>query len=202
MQREKKHWYDGAFYEKFIVPHQEKVYKMAAEYIGRTGSVLDVACATGGFSFIAANLADKVTGIDLSSKNIREADKIRRNKKIGNVDFVHGNALELNKISNGGFNWAFISYALHEMPPEIRIDVLKSMKSVSDKLIIVDYSIPQPLDLRGISNYLAEFFAGPDHFSGFVNYYRNGGLEPIVEKSGLKIKHNKTIDHFKFIVAE
>ncbi len=183
-----RHWYDGMFYHKFINPHQQKMYSLVESMMGRGCTVLDVACATGGFEFRFADKCRKIVGIDLSEKNISTAETLLKESGRKNIEFIHGNALEIGSLINEQFEFSFISYALHEMPPGIRLEVIKQMMSVSDKVMFADYQVPQPNMGTGAFNFVVEFFAGWHHFLNYRDYVKVGGIKYYIEKSGLKIK--------------
>ena len=72
----KKHWYDGIFYDKVIAPNQDKAFRVAKDMMNKQSSVIDVGCGTGRLSFQLADKCKKVDGIDLSEKNIGVAKRI------------------------------------------------------------------------------------------------------------------------------
>jgi ubiquinone/menaquinone biosynthesis C-methylase UbiE len=185
------HWYDGWFYDKFIAPNQKQYFLDALRMIDKGSTVLDVACGTGDFTMLAADKASHVTGIDLSIRNIRTAKDKLEKKDLDNVQFIHGNALELSKIFKNKFDYTFISFALHEMSPDIREAVFSEMVAVSDKLIIAEFAVDMAVNMTGMVSRAAEFFAGFDHFTNFLNFRRNGATSGLIEKHGLSILKHK-----------
>jgi ubiquinone/menaquinone biosynthesis C-methylase UbiE len=186
------HWYDGWFYDKFIAPNQKQYFLDALRMIDKNSSVLDVACGTGDFTMLAASKASYVTGIDLSIRNIKTAKEKLQKKNLDNVQFLHGNALELSKLFTKRFDYSFISFALHEMSQEIREAVFSEMIAVSNKVIIAEFAVDMAVNMTGMVSRAAEFFAGFDHFSNFLNFRRNGATNGLIEKHGLSvIKHKK-----------
>lgn len=48
---DKKHWYDGKFYDKFIAPNQDKIFEQIIKIIAKDTLILDVGCGTGRLAF-------------------------------------------------------------------------------------------------------------------------------------------------------
>ena len=47
MQFDKKHWYDGWFYDKLIAPNQDTMFAIISSLIVDNSSVVDIGCGTG-----------------------------------------------------------------------------------------------------------------------------------------------------------
>ena len=128
------------FYDLFTMPIsriRDKVVDMAeAEKRSR---VLDVCTGTGKQAFAFAKRGYNVVGIDLSPDMLKVAE---RKNKYENVRFEAADATKL-PFNDNSFDVSCISFALHDMPHEIRHEVLDEMKRVSQRLVIVDYHIPQ-----------------------------------------------------------
>ncbi len=186
--KDKIHYYDGVIYDKFIAPNQDLMFRIFKTIIDKNSAVLDVGTGTGRLPFQLANHCDFVLGVDLSSRNIRLAEKKRKKLKVENVKFIHGSILEMEKYTDRHFDYAVTSYVLHEMPFELRIEALKKMREIADKIIIGDYRVPVPNNFHGWSVRVIEFFAGADHFKNFLNFVKNGGIPALAERSGLKIE--------------
>ena len=189
MTGDKKHWYDGWFYDKLIAPNQDKLFGQIKNIISKESNVLDVGCGTGRLALQLSSHCKSVTGIDLSSKNIILAKTNLNNGNYNNVEFIHSSASDLINMSENKFDYAIITYVIHEMPENERVTVLKSMKAVADKIIIGDYITPTPKTLWGKINVVVEFLAGSDHYNNFKNYVKNGGLKYLVKKAELNIVH-------------
>jgi len=186
------HWYDGWFYDKFIAPNQKQYFLDALRMIDKDSTVLDVACGTGDFTMLAAKKAREVTGIDLSRRNIQTANAKLQNNDLTNVRFIHGNAMELSNTFKERFNYSFISFALHEMPYNVRETVFSEMVAISEKVIVAEFAVDMAINYTGMVSRVAEFFAGFDHFKNFLNFRRNGATNELLQKNGLSIiKHKK-----------
>lgn len=195
MDEKKKlnHWYHGVIYEKFITPAQMPVYDGIIDMIDEGASVLDIGCGTGGMTLPASIKAGKVTGIDLSPANITQAEKQLSRNGFNNVNFIQGSATELTKIVNYNYDYAVVSFIIHELDPPVRDQVIEQIKAVSGKLIIAEYRQPQPKSIFGAAMYIAEFFAGVEHFKNFRNFMAAGGAPAFLKKHGYKIEEEKLL---------
>jgi demethylmenaquinone methyltransferase/2-methoxy-6-polyprenyl-1,4-benzoquinol methylase len=101
--------------------------------------ILDVCTGTGTQAFAFAKRGYEVMGIDLSEEMLRVANK---KSKYENVRFMVADAAKM-PFENDYFDCACISFGLHDMPHEVRHQVLDEMKRVSRKIIVVDYQIPK-----------------------------------------------------------
>ncbi len=98
----------------------------------------DVCTGTGTQAFAFAKRGYEVVGIDLSEEMLRMAKK----NKYENVWFVVADATKM-PFEPDYFDFACISFGLHDMPHEVRHQVLDEMRRVSEKIIVVDYHIPK-----------------------------------------------------------
>ena len=183
----KHHWYDGKFYDKFIAPNQDSITRIIGSMIGENCRLVDIGCGTGRMILKLADKCERLVGVDLSMKNISVAlSKLNQANK-NNLEFIHGNAGDLSGQIKERFDFATLSYVIHEMPEEERIQVLNEAKKIADKLIIADYLVPVPPGIWKLVNQLVEFFAGKDHFKNYKNFKTNGGLTGLIAKTGLTI---------------
>jgi len=200
--KDKFHWYDGWLYDKFIAPNQDATFRIMQTMMDKDATIIDVGCGTGRFVFQVAKHFNSVVGIDLSSRNIKLANTILSQSKQTNISFVHGDAENLMKHFDKKFDYSTISYVIHEMPIEVRIKILKTLKEVSDEIIIGDYFVPQPFNQRGLSNKIAEVLAGKDHFSNFISFVKNGGLPGLIEEAGMSIVQQKQGVHGTSLIVK
>ena len=184
---DKIHWYDGIFYDRIIAPNQDKMFSIIKNLVHDGSSVIDVGCGTGRLCFQLADKCCKVTGVDLSSKNISVANNILSGKNFSNVNFIHTDASALTKQFDGKYDYSIITYAIHEMPPEERVAVINQLKLLSDKIIIGEYAIQKKSKMWNIVNELVEFSAGKDHYKNYKLFLRSGGVNSLVKQCGLKI---------------
>jgi len=120
-------------------------------------SILDVATGTGSLAIELSNSAEKVVGIDLSSKMLDIAEKKRRND---NLTFLQMDACRM-KFDDEEFDLVTISLGLHDMPLEIRTLVLEEVKRVlkkDGKLFILEYDLPKNNLLGSLSSHLINIY--------------------------------------------
>lgn len=108
----------------------------------RNGSkILDVATGTGKQAFAFAKSGHVVDGIDLSEDMLKVAN---RKNKYENSTFQVADATHL-PFGNKHFDVSCISFALHDMPFNIREKVLEEMVRVTKRegmIVVVDYALP------------------------------------------------------------
>lgn len=180
---DKKHWYDGFFYSTFIDSGGSKLRRKISNLIPKGSNVLDVACGTGALVFQLAEKCERVIGVELSRKMIEFA---KGRNEFDNVLFYHMSGAGLSKkFKKDEFDYAIISFALHEMKPEDRIKVLKSMKRVAKNLIIVDFSAPLPSGFHSNMIRLVEFLAGKEHYNNHKSFIKLGGVKHLLKKAGI-----------------
>ena len=154
--------------------------------LNQTVTVIDVGCGTGRFSFKVADKVDKVVGLDLSKKNIDKANQILSKKNNSKISFHHTNLSTLIS-QNHHFDYAVMTYVIHEVNPSERIALLKEMSQIADKIIIGDYLVPVKRGFWSLLNEVVEFLAGNEHYSNFKHFVANNGLAGLVDNAGLKI---------------
>ncbi|NMX21695.1 hypothetical protein C5S30_04530 [ANME-1 cluster archaeon GoMg4] len=101
--------------------------------------ILDVCTGTGTQAFAFARRNYEVVGLDLTREMLKIAEK---KNKFENVQFVVADATKI-PFEPDYFDFACISFGLHDMPHEVRRHVLDEMRRVSKKIIVVDYHIPK-----------------------------------------------------------
>lgn len=184
---DKKHWYDGKFYDRLIAPNQDKLFEQIKEIIKDNSKVLDVGCGTGRLAFQLSEKCEMIVGLDLSSTNISVADTNLKINPKPNISFVHGDVKKIKREYDDKFDYAVLTYVIHEMPENERIKVLTDIKAVADKIIIGDYIVPTPKSLMGLLNIFVEYFAGKEHYRNFKTYVENGGIKYLIKESNLAI---------------
>lgn len=189
MPRNKIHWYDGRFYDTVIAPHQDKLFGQIKTLLEPGKSVIDIGCGTGRLAFALAANSKSITGIDLSKRNIRQASKTLGRQPEPNVTFLHTSVKELIEKDTHHFDYAIMTYVIHEVAEKERIGLLRDIAQIADRIIIGDYWVPAPGRFDSAFTRLIEFVAGPDHFRNFKNYVRLGGIEYLARGAGLRIEH-------------
>lgn len=187
MIKDKKHWYDGKFYDKLIAPNLYNMFNVISNLIEDGSNVIDIGCGTGWFCLNISKKCKEVTGVDLSSKNIKIAESKLKKQNLSNVNFIHCDANTISKTINKKFDYAVMTYMIHELEPDERITVLNNAKEIAEKIIIGDYLTPQPKNFMGLINLIVEFFAGKNHFKNYRSFQKEGGLKILAKKNNLKI---------------
>ena len=182
----KNHWYDGWFYDKMIAPNQDRIFREIKKVIKPNSTIIDVGCGTGRFSFSVADKVKSVTGIDLSSKNIETANQTLQKNPNNKISFLHTNLANLIS-QNHHYDYAVMTYVIHEVNPGERIALLKEMAQIADKIIIGDYLVPVNKGFWSVLNIIVEYLAGKEHYNNFKDFAANGGLFRLTENAGLKI---------------
>lgn len=181
---DKKHWYDGRFYETFIAPNQDRTFRTIKNLINKGSSVIDAGCGTGRLAdFLIDNVSD-YTGIDPSSKNIRTAQSLRKHYS---VSYFNTDIISFLKSAGRSFDYAVISYVIHEIDPAVRISVLKTLAEYSNNIIVADYACPPPGIVMKLMNEMVEYAAGREHYSNYKNFMRTGGVINLAGNAGLEI---------------
>ena len=183
----KDHWYDGWFYDKFIAPNQDRLFGQIKDLIEPNSNIIDVGCGTGRFSFSVSDKCKSVLGIDLSTRNIERANLILAENPNDKISFQHKN---ISAIISGGkehFDYAVMTFVIHEVDEEKRVNLLKEIAQVADKIIIGDYLVPKPKGFWSGLNEIVEFVAGSEHYRNYKNYSANGGIYYLANKAGFKI---------------
>ena len=149
--------------------------------------VLDVCCATGDQVIHYARRGIIASGIDLSSGMIKLAEKNKRSQDLENGSFQIADARNL-PFKDSFFDYASISFALHEKERTARDKIITEMKRVVKKrgtLIFIDFQVPLPSNLYIYLVKAIEFMAGRKHYRCFRDYVKQGGLTEILKKNQL-----------------
>ena len=187
MAEDKYHWYDGWLYDRIIAPNQDKLFGQIKNLIEPQSTIIDVGCGTGRLEFTLADKSKSVLGIDLSKRNIDRANLSLLQHPDVKISFQHNNLSDI--ISNGKvhFDFAILTYVIHEINSEERVNLLVDIAQVSDKIIVGDYLVPKPEGFGGFLSESIEFIAGKEHYKNYKSYMANGGLRYLADKAGLKI---------------
>jgi SAM-dependent methyltransferase len=187
MTQNKYHWYDGWFYDIFIAPNQDQLFGRIRDLINDETRVIDIGCGTGRLEFDLAKKCKFVLGIDLSERNINRANlKLLRNPD-SKISFQNNNIRDIINEEPPHFDYAVMTYVIHEVNAEERIELLSDIAQVADKIIIGDYLVPGPKGFGGFLSEVIEFIAGKEHYRNFKSYMADGGIKYLADKAGLMI---------------
>jgi SAM-dependent methyltransferase len=187
MTENKNHWYDGLFYDLFIAPHQDQVFAQVKEILAEGSTLLDVGCGTGRLASQLLDKCDRIVIIDPSERNIDIARKKLAEVPAEKLLIEHADALEFILKNDFHFDFAIVSYVLHEIREEERDVLLWGLSGVADKIIIVEYLVPQPRNYCGLLNELVEYAAGTEHYGNFKSFVKGNGIAGLLEKVPLKV---------------
>lgn len=187
MNINKNHWYDGWFYDTFIAPNQDALFKKIKEIVEPDSSIIDVGCGTGRFAFSITDKCRLITGIDLSKRNIDRAKLNLLKNPHDKISFEHKSTYQIILEGKEHFDYAVLTYVIHEITGKQRINLLNEISQIADKIIIGDYLVPKPRGFWSVLNEIVEFAAGGEHYRNYKNYVNEGGIKAIAAKAGLKI---------------
>ncbi len=149
-------------------------------------SILDVCTGTGEIALRCARQGAEVTGIDVTPAMLNRA---RRKKGDLPVRFQLMDAREL-AFPDASFDRAVLSFALHDMPRRVRLEVLREAARVArERLIILDYDFPRRRLLGPLLVWLVDLFESA-YFKGFTReptsaLLREAGLESVCVRKAL-----------------
>ncbi len=184
------------FYDLIAFPlHgiRKKVVRLSGAKEGDT--VLDVCTGTGSQAIAFGRIGCRVTGVDLSPDMLRIAES--KNARSG-VEFRIADATNL-PFQNKQFHIASISLALHDMPREVRPLVLKEMERVSEKVIVVDYYIPEQRFERCMHVSFTALYE-----LGYYRDFARQNLKELIGQCGLAVNSEgyALINYIKIFVCE
>ena len=149
---------------------------------------IDICCGTGALALHCAGMGVTAAGIDMDPRVIEIADGKRRRRGLANASFQVANALNL-PFEDGFFDFASISMSLHEIESAERDIIVSEMKRVvkaDGALILIDYKVPLPFIPSSYTSRVVELVAGREHNRYFQDYMRQGGLDGLLDKHGLR----------------
>lgn len=187
MANDKYHWYDGWFYDRIIAPNQDKLFGQIKDLVTPQSTIIDIGCGTGRLEFALTDKCKSLLGIDLSKRNIDRANRSLLKHPDPKISFQHSNIGEIINSNKKKFEFAILTYVIHEVNEEERINLLKEISLSADKIIIGDYLVPRPDGFGGFLSESIEFLAGKEHYRNYKSYMANGGIHYLADKAGLKI---------------
>lgn len=185
LANDKSLFYYGWLYHKLFDRELGAAREVAVDLVTKGSSVLDIACGTGQLCLaLKAQKNCRVTGIDLSLRQLRFAEKSDSNHEI---TFIHMDATNLVSIEDHSFDYATMLFLMHELTREQQVRVLMEASRVADKIIVIDSVVPLPKNLSGRGIRFVEATFGRDHNRNFKSFLANGGINGILEHSGLPL---------------
>ena len=177
-------------YETLVDPLLRDLRKFTPEFshMKAGDKVIDVCCGTGAQVLEYGRHGIIATGIDSSQDMLKIATRNRMRQKAVNVSFQLADAANL-PFPDGYFDYATVSFGLHDKEKPIRYQIIFEMKRVvkqNGALILVDFQVPLPMNAWAVFARVIEFLAGGSHYRGFKDYLANGGLDDILKYHALR----------------
>jgi SAM-dependent methyltransferase len=198
MTKNKDHWYDGWFYDRVIAPNQDRLFAQVKDLINSQSTVIDVGCGTGRLAFALGNHCESVLGVDLSKRNIERAKVMLQREPNTKISFLHSNVSNARKEGDKPFDYAILTYVIHEVNKEERIVLLNDISRIADRIIIGDYRFPRPDGFPGFMSKTIEYLAGREHYKNYRTYMADGGIHHLARESGLhlitEVKSRRSVD--------
>jgi ubiquinone/menaquinone biosynthesis C-methylase UbiE len=157
--------------------------------------VIDICCGTGAQVLEYGHHGIFATGIDTDLGMLKIATKTRMRQKAINVSFQLADATKL-PFTDGFFDYASISLALHDKEEHIRYQIISEMKRVTREdgaLILIDFHVPLPANVWSLIARAIEYFVGGTHYQSFKKYIANNGLEGIIKNHSLREKDRTSL---------
>ena len=154
---------------------------------GKGSTVLDVATGTGQQAFAFAKRGHDVIGVDLTESMLEIA---RKNNKGGLVKFETADATLL-RFETNSFDVSCISFALHDIPLNIREKVLQEMVRVTKPngiIVIVDYDLPSNKISRALIYHFITLYEG-EYYKKFIV----SDLDSLLRKIGINVTERVSI---------
>jgi ubiquinone/menaquinone biosynthesis C-methylase UbiE len=177
-------------YENLIDPLFRDVRKFIPGFSGMKAGdkVLDVCCGTGAQVFEYGRRGIEAAGIDLDPNMISTAVKNKTRLNVENASFQLADAAAL-PFSDGCFDFASVSLALHDKEKPLRYKIIAEMKRVvkhGGSLVFIDYNVPLPMHIWAAAARVVEFSVGGSHYRAFKEYLAHDGIGDILKIPGLR----------------
>jgi ubiquinone/menaquinone biosynthesis C-methylase UbiE len=186
MPKDKSLFFYGSMFHKLLDPQLAEAREVTVELIPEGSSVLDIACGTGQLCFALRGQKNcHVVGLDLSLRMLQFAQK---SNPYPDVSFIHEDANDLSSFKDNSFNYATMLMIMHEVPRLQQVCFLKEALRVARKCIIIDSVVPLPKNAGGIGIRVVEKTLGHDHNENFRAFLATGGIESIIQESGLQLE--------------
>ncbi|ODS35632.1 MAG: hypothetical protein A7316_00740 [Candidatus Altiarchaeales archaeon WOR_SM1_86-2] len=149
---------------------------------GNGSKILDVCTGTGSQALAFAKRGYDVVGIDLSEDMLKVAGKKNR---YGGVEFKVADATDI-PFEDNEFDVSVISFALHDMPRDVREKVLAEINRVTKPkgdVVIVDYALPENKISRFLVYHLTKLYE-TRYYPEFIK----SDLKALIRKYGIGIE--------------
>jgi ubiquinone/menaquinone biosynthesis C-methylase UbiE len=185
------------FYDAVVEPFNASLRRYVARVAGpKEGmKVLEVGCGTGTNLELFAEAGCEVAGVDLSPSMVNLA-----RKKLGDrADVRLGDAAEM-PFDDSSFDLVLSFLTLHEMPPAVRVPVMREIVRVAGadgRALFIDYypggyRFPKGWFYRAVILAI-EFGAGWEHFQNHRDFLARNGLPNLIDAHGLAVTREKIL---------
>lgn len=159
--------------------------------------VIDVATGTGAQASAFDDAGASVVAIDLSPRMLSIA---RRKYDERDIEFVEADATAL-PYPDASFDVSCVSFALHEMPRDVRARVVGDMARVTrpgGKVVVVDYALPRNRVWRWFVYHVVKLYER-DHYVDFVR----ADLAALLARSGMSVltEHRALLGAARVVIA-
>lgn len=184
-------------YDRYVEPSIAIIRQIGMKmYPPREGMyVLDVGCGTGTNLMLYQKAGCKTFGIDLSPSMVEAAQK-----KLGDrAEIRLGDATKM-EYSDNFFDLVIGFLTLHEMPSQIRPNVIREMIRVmkSDgRILLIDFHLgpirfPKGWWYKAVILFF-EILAGREHFRNYRDFLSRRGLPNLISTLNLRISNKKIV---------
>jgi ubiquinone/menaquinone biosynthesis C-methylase UbiE len=192
----------ASWYDKIFEPLNSGLRKIGMKmYPVKAGmDVLDIGCGTGAHLKLYQDESCNVFGIDLSAAMLKVAEK-----KLGESAELKLCDASNTPFSDNRFDLILSSTVLHEMPQQVRVDVLNEARRIlknDGRLLLIDFHTGPIKKFRGFSSKIiitiSEIAAGREHYKNYRHFMKNGGLPGLIELSDFVIEDKKIVSGGNF----
>lgn len=184
-------------YDSFVEPFNRALRKIGMKLYPPVAGikVLDVGCGTGTTLNLYQKAGCNIFGIDSSPEML----SIARNKLNSQAELLLGNAAKM-EYSNETFDLIISMLTLHEMPQNVRSNVLCEMIRVlkrEGRILIIDFhpgsiQFPKGWMYKAVI-YFFELMAGLEHFRNFRKFMTINGIPGLIEIRKLTMENVKIV---------
>lgn len=108
------------------------------------GLILDIPCGTGRITSMIAEAGYTAIAADISLEMINVARNLFANSPVGFLDSIQSDATHL-PLPDGEFACVTAIRFMGHIPPATRVEILRELGRVSQRYVIVDYSVSNPI---------------------------------------------------------
>lgn len=159
----------------------ESAFKLMMNTTGVSSSdtVLDVACGSGLVSCAFAEVADHVTGIDITPAMIERAKQLQQEKNLKNTSWQIGDVLPL-PFPDASFSMVITRYSFHHfLDPQAVLAQMRRVCTPGDKVAVIDVAVEPD---KSVAYDTMEKLRDPSH----VRALSLAELKALFQEAGLK----------------